>query len=251
MSTLDQISYSARLKMGMPSEDKCTPEQLADAIFAAVDYYEGELNLTDQNWSLKSNTINVDPNNDEYPLGNFSNFSKAVRVELFNDSNPALRGPEIKMVNFQDLNLGGNAGARDYLVAQGFDPSGSAEIASMVCFIDTPPIAIFSPKPATVRTYRIYYIPSMLQKPGRSEELSTIEARYHQMVACKAGKSRLPDCDYPTSKFEQYWKSITDDLAMFERQFDKYRRTRKRSDTRKKRPYRPSRRGGVGSGYYS
>lgn len=250
MSILKAIEYQARLKMGNPSYDKVSPESLMEAIVCGVDLYGNMLENTDQNWLIQKGFFGVDATADEYALGgSLSNFSKAVRVEFYNEQNPAIRGPEIKMVNLQDVGLGGRSGAYTWALSQGVnDNLSGAYIASHIAFYNTPPTAVIMPKPTQPVTYRVYFQPMGQVRPKRMEEVYQIQAQYHSMLAYYGANERIGQCGYSPEVYQMYKRDIGEGLAKHEREFNQFRMTLKKPDTRKRRPYRPSRRMGFGRG---
>ncbi|MEW6732047.1 MAG: hypothetical protein AB1489_12035 [Acidobacteriota bacterium] len=246
MATILQLINRVRVKLGNPPADNPTNEAVLDAILGAITYYQNELKLNNQGWLVKDGFLVVDPSNNEYLLS-MADFGRPLKVEYYNEQDPASPGPEIKMILLQDDDLVRKESHYHWLpwsrsITE--ESNDGAYIASAIAFYNLgviPKVRIV-PRPLAPATYRIHYEPSAGEPPTLLQD-PELRKDYHEMLALYGTDQVLPLCSHlPDNRLMMLSTSISKALEKHESTFERFRRQAKHPDTRMRRAYVPGRR---------
>lgn len=238
---------AARALMGLPAHDLVPDNVLFNAMNMAVEMRRIELTLTNQNWLTGDAFLTVGCNESEYlvPDGDNGPVNKPVRVEFYDQNFPGRAGPEIRMIQMQDIDLVQNDSDDWFLGASGVSDRQYLEgsyCASAIVFYGDPLKARIIPVPTATVTYRIFHdgmvinLPRLNQRPGLPDP-------FHRLLPLHMAKTCGHMCAWPEPRQTNMMASINDDFGRYDKLFQESRRYRKHPDTGMRRGFSTSRMG--------
>lgn len=241
MKTIEIIE-SVRVYCARPAHDLLDNGAILTVLQGRIDYYRGRMGATNQDWTVLDCFLNVNANVIEYviPVGDLS---RPIKVEYYDPSSPATPGPEIPIVRLQDSDLVGTNDNFIYGTSNSTATNEGSYLASAIAFYNMNQQIRIIPRPYQNVTYRIFYEPTRLDAPGLLTE-PALPAQFHDMLALATAKLCIGMAKLEPDQEQTMLGNIIAGLSQHEQAFDDFRRLSKHSDTRRRRPFRPSYKGG-------
>jgi len=205
------------LYCGHPAESVLPRGFICEIGLDKIAFYLTELNLTDKNWLLDRRPLNVTPDRSEYSLGAFPEFGRPVVVETKDDSNPYHVRREIPVIDFQDRKLlydGPNAGMSEFSYPH------TARSMSVYMREGDKKISV-DPVPGVAATYTIYYELDR-QAPSTLADSAFPLEQFNGLLKAAIALTCLAHCGCEDTKHARLESAITEELADYRTQFEKY-----------------------------